>query len=67
LRDVAIVDAMKTKEPKSYVVTEKQALRIFEGCFNCATDNTPKHDDLWKAVKHAFPGLWEKYRRMAIK
>jgi len=26
------------KRPKTYVVTEKQALRIFEGVSNCATE-----------------------------
>jgi hypothetical protein len=55
------------KRPKTYVVTEKQAMKIFEGCYNCATDDTPKHDQLWNAVKAAFPGLWEEHRQAARK
>ena len=51
------------KQPKSYVVTEKLALRILEGCYECATDDSAESDQLWKAVKAAFPKLWEAYRR----
>ncbi len=45
--------------PKSYVVTEKQALRIFKGLCNCAGDARPESYQLWGAAKAAFPGLWE--------
>jgi hypothetical protein len=50
---------MSKKQPKTYVVTETQALQIFKGCFDCATDTSSESYQLWNAAKAAFPGLWE--------
>ena len=59
----------KTKnknQPKTYVVTEELALRIFKGCFDCATDTSPESYQLWNAAKEAFPGLWEAQHPHAV-
>lgn len=53
------------KQPKTYVVTEEMALRIFQGCFDCATDTSPESYQLWNATKAAFPGLWEAQHRQS--
>ncbi len=50
---------LNKRQPKTYVVSEKQALRIFKGCFDSATDTSPESYQLWNAAKAAFPGLWE--------